>query len=283
MGRNRNAVRIVCNPYNNQISYYFMNDKGVWTVLSGDSPLSRHEYTNTTMENSAKKIALKLDKVYNNKNRGLDILFEGTTQSYDYIKEAFKDCLPDRDIVCSIGATKIAVVGKVNAGKTCLIEGMERLQGYKYSVNKFPEYLLYSDEGNHIEWYEINGIDLGIENVEKAYKTVTELTENGLSAIVYCMSAATGRLEEVERDFVIKMVEEHPSITILLALTMCIKADSGSIVNEIEKMTDQIRVIPTLAKEYEIELTDEDTGEEKFFIKKPYGLDTLSRYVFERR
>lgn len=279
----RNAIKIVCNPYNNQISYYFMNEKGVWTVLSGDSPLSRQYYTHTTMKDRAKEIALKIDEVYNRNNRGLDILFEGTTQSYDYIKGACEYYLQDRDIVCSVGVTKIAVVGKTNVGKTCLIEGMESLQGYKYSVNKFPEYLLYSDEENHAEWYEINGIDLGIGNVKKAYKTVTKLTENGLSAIIYCMSATTGRLEEVERDFVIKMIEEYPSITILLALTMCIKADYRSIVNKIEKMTDQIRVIPTLAKEYEIESTDEDTGEEKSYIKKPFGLDTLSKYVFERR
>ncbi len=279
----RNAIRIVCNPYNNQISYYFMNEKGVWTVLSGDSPLSRQYYTNTTMKDRAKEIAIKIDEVYNRNNRGLDVLFEGTTQSYDYIKGALEYYLPERDIVCSMGVTKIAVVGKANIGKTCLIEGMECLQGYKYSVNKFPDYLLYSDDGNHAEWYEINGIDLGLENVAKAYQTVTKLAENRLSAIVYCVSAATGRLEEVECDFVIKMIEEHPSITILLALTMCIKADYGSIVNEIEKMTNQIRVIPTLAKEYEIESTDEDTGEEKSYIKKTFGLDTLSKYIFERR
>lgn len=279
----RNVVRIVCNPYNNQISYYFMNDNETWTVLSGDSPLSRQYYTHTTMKDRAKEIALKIDDVYNRNNRGLDVLFEGTTQSYDYIKGAFEYYLPDRDIVCSIGVTKIAVVGKANVGKTCLIEGMENLRGYKYSVNRYPDYFLYSDEGNHAEWYEINGIDLGIENVEKAYKTVSKLTENGLSAIVYCMSAATGRLEEVEREFVIKMVEEYPSITVFLALTMCIKADLGEVVNEIEKMTDQIRVIPTLAKDYEIETVDEETGEEKRFIKKSFGLDTLSKYVFEGR
>ena len=279
----RNAVRIVCNPYNNQISYYFMNEKGVWTVLSGDSPLSRQYYTNTTMKDRAKEIALKIDEVYNRSNRGLDVLFEGTSQSYDYIKGAFEYYLPDRDIVCSIGVTKIAVVGKTNVGKTCLIEGMESLQGYKYSVNKFPDYQLYRDEGNHAEWFEINGIDLGIENVEKACRTVTKLTENGLSVIVYCVSAATGRLEEVERDFVLKMIEEHPSITILLAITVCIKADSESIVNEIEKITDQVKVIPTLAKEYEIESIDESTGEEKSYVKKPFGLDALSKYVFERR
>ena len=36
-------------------------------------------------------------------------------------------------------------------------------------------------------------------------------------------------------------------------------------------------------KEYEIELIDENTGEEKSYIKEPYGLKDLSKYIFERR
>lgn len=279
----RNALRIVCDPYNNQISYYFRNEKGVWTVLSGDSPLSRQYYTNTSMKERAKEIAEKIDEIYNRNNRGLDILFEGNTQSFDYINGAFSYYLSDKDIVCTMGVTKIAVVGKANVGKTCLIEGMENLQGYKYSVNRYPNYLLYSDDGNHAEWYEITGIDLGIENIEKAYHTVSGLIEKGLSAIVYCVNASTGRLEDVERDFVLKLIEENPSITVLIALTMSIKTDSRSMINEMEKITDQVKVIPTLAKDYEIEAVDENTGEEKNYTKKPFGLDVLSKYIFERR
>jgi len=279
----RNALRIVCNPYNSQISYYFKSEKGSWTVLSGDSPLSRKYYTNTTMKERAKEIAEKIDEIYNRNNRGLDVFFEGTTQSYDYIKGAFTYYLPDSDIVCTMGVTKIAVVGKVNVGKTCLIEGMETLQGYKYSINKYPAYLQYSDEGNHAEWFEINGIDLGIENVNKAYRAVSQLIEKDLSAIVYCVNASMGRLEEIEREFILRIVEEHPSITVLIALTMSIKADYKSVTNELEKITNQIRVIPTLAKEYEIETMDEDSGKEKKYVKEPFGLDALSKYIFERR
>ncbi len=260
-----------------------MNEKDTWQVLSGDSPLSRQYYTNTTMKERAEEIAKKIDEVYNRGNRGLDILFEGTTQSYDYIKGAFGYYLPDRDIVCSMGVTKIAVLGKTGTGKSVLIEGMEKLQGYKYSVNKSPKYLLYSDEGNHAEWYEVKGIDLGIENVNEAYQTVAELAGKGLSAIVYCISAARRKLEQIELDFVRKMVAEYPSTTFLIALTMSIGTDTGSMVNEIEKLTDQVRVIPILAKEYVFDITDENTGEEKEFVKKPFGLDTLSKYVFERR
>ena len=53
----RNSLKIVCDPNNNQISYYFKNEKGVWMVLSGDSPLSRQYYTDTTMKDRAKEIA----------------------------------------------------------------------------------------------------------------------------------------------------------------------------------------------------------------------------------
>ncbi len=279
----RNALRIVCNPYRNQISYYFRNEKGVWTVLSGDSPLSRKYYTNTSMKERAKEIAEKIDEIYNRNNKGLDILFEGTTESFDYIKGAFTYYFPDKDTICTMGVTKIAVVGKTNVGKTCLIEGMENLQGYQYSVNKYPDYLLYGDDGNHAEWYEITGIDLGIENVERAYQTISRLTEKGLSSIVYCVNASSGRLEDVEKEFISKLIEENPSITVLIALTMSIKADCKSVINEMEKITEQVKVIPILAKEYEIEIVDEDTGEEKIYTKRPFGLDVLSKYIFERR
>ena len=279
----RNVLKIVCNPYSNHISYFFQNEKGVWTIISGDSPLSRQYYTNTTMKERAREIAEKINEIYNRNNRGLNILYEGTTQGFDYLKTAFEDYFSDRDIVCTIGVTKIAVVGKVNVGKTYLIEGMEYLQGYKYAVNTCSDYLLYSDEGNHAEWYEVKGIDLGVENVESAYRTVSKLAEKGLSVIVYCVNASAGRLENVESDFLLRMAEEYPSITMLIVLTMSIKADSRLVINELEKITNQVRVIPILAKEYEIEVLDENTGEEKKYIKKSFGLDLLYKYIFERR
>lgn len=279
----RNALRIVCNPIEGQISYYFKNDDGTWGVLTGDSPLSRSYYTNTTMKERAKEIAEKIDEIYNRNNRGLDVLFEGTTQNFDYIRGAFHNYLPDRDIICTLGITKIAVVGKIKVGKTCLIEGMENLQGYNYSSIKYPDYVLYRDEANHAEWYEINGIDLGVDNIIHAHRTIAKLVKKGLSVIIYCVDAMSFRLEDLERDFVLKIVEEYPSITVLIVLTKNINANNASIANEIRKLTDQIKVVPTLAKEYEFEAFDPATGKEKIYIKKPFGLDCLSRYVFERR
>lgn len=279
----RNALKIICNPYNDQISYYFRNEQGIWVVLSGNSPLSRQYYTNAVIKERVKDIVEKIDEIYNKKNKGLDILFEGSSIYFDCFKGAISYYLPDRDITCSMGVTKIAVVGKTNVGKSSLIEGMEEQQGYEYSVNEFPEYYMYSDEENHAEWYEIKGIDFEIGNVQKVYQTLDRLIRNGLSIVIYCVGATTGRLETAERDLINRILENHADVTVLIVLTIGIKKDVREFVDEIEKMTDQIRVVTTLAKEYEFEMEDEYTGETKYVTMKPYGLDTLSKYVFERR
>ena len=271
----RNALRVVCNPHNNQISYYFRNENGRWMPISEDSPLSGKYYTNTSMKEHAKEIAEKIDEIYNRNNKGLDIQFEGTRQSFDYIKGAFAFYRQNKDVVCTMGVMKIAVVGKAKVGKTCLIEGMENLQGYKYSVNSYRNYLLYSDDRNHVEWYEITGIDLGIENIEKAYQTVSQLIEKGLSTVIYCVNAFAGRLEDAERNLILKLIEENPSLTVLIALTMSLKTDSRSVANEMEKIMDQVKIIPILAKEYEIEILDQK------YVKEPFGLEVISEYIFE--
>jgi hypothetical protein len=278
----RNSLKIVCNPYTNNVSYYFMNEQGVWVVMSESSPLSRKFYTDTTISERAKEILKKADEIYNRKNKGLDILFEGTSENYEILRTTLKELFPERDIVCSLGITKIAVVGKKSVGKSSLIEGMEDIQGYKYDVKEYPDYYVYSDEGNHAEWYEIKGIDLGLENVEKAYNVISELTQDGLSVVVYCVGATTGRMEDVEKDFLLKITNNYPKITALVAITMWIKTDIRDFVDEIEKMTDQIKVVTTLAKPYEIEVDNPNTGEKKVTLP-PCGLQVLSKYVFERR
>ena len=78
----RNSIRVVCNPYLNKMSYYFKNEIGEWEVLSGNSPLSRQYFTNTTVTERCNQIVEKIDEIYNRKNKGVDILFEGTSENY---------------------------------------------------------------------------------------------------------------------------------------------------------------------------------------------------------
>ena len=276
----KNTLRIVCNPYGNSISYYFKNEIGQWSVLSSSSVLSRRYFTNTTIVERAKEILKKADEIYNRKNKGLDILFEGTSDNYKYLCKVINTDFSDRNITCELGVTKIVVVGKTHVGKTSLIEGMEELQGYKYNVKENPDYFLYNDEGNHAEWYEIKGIDLGLENVDKAFQVIGELTKNGLSTIIYCVNGISGRMEDVEKDFVLKLVDSYPALTAMVVITVCIKRNQREFMDEIERITDQLKVIPTLAKAYEFDTNEESDAPT---ILQPYGLDALSKYVFERR
>ena len=278
----RNKLRVVCNPYTNQISYYFKNELDEWTVLSGNSPLSRQYYTKTSMQERASDIVKKLDEIYNRKNKGLDILFEGTADSFDCLEKSVKNNLRDRDIICRSGITKIAVVGKKSVGKTTLIEGLEELQGYKYTKEKKNGYTVYTDECNHAEWYEIDGIDLGISEIDKTWTIIRQLAGEGITAVIYCISATSGRIEDVESHLLTQLEKELSAIMVMVALTMCYKdeADIKDTFDSIEKVTDQMKIVPTLAKPYKTAMKDKNGDA---VIIKPFGVDMVSKYVFEGR
>lgn len=276
----RNSIRVVCNPYTKKMSYYFKNEIGEWTVLSGSSSLSRQYYTNTTIRERAKEIVAKIDEIYNRKNKGVDILFEGTTENYHYLCETIEKFYGNREINCILGTTKIAVLGKKSVGKTMLIEGLEKLGGYNYSKEMNEKYIQYMDECNHAQWYEVNGIDLGIANIEQAFQTIRELSERGLSAVVYCVSAVTGRIEDVEKDLIKRIEDEFSELKVMIVLTMCYKDGVQETIDEIEKITDQVKLVVTLAKAYKTNLKDSEGNP---IIIEPFGLEMVSEYVFEGR
>ena len=64
----RNILKIVFDPLNNRISYYFKNEIGQWCSLSNSSILSRQAYTKTTIKDSADEIIKIADEIYNRKN-----------------------------------------------------------------------------------------------------------------------------------------------------------------------------------------------------------------------
>lgn len=276
----RNSIRVVCNPYTNKMSYYFKNEIGEWSVLSGSSPLSRQFYTNTSVKERGEKIVEKIDEIYNRKNRGVDILFEGTSDSYNCFVDIIKNNFANRNISCTLGTTKIAVLGKKSVGKTMLIESLEALKGFEYSVIRNEEYIQYTDECNHAHWYEVKGIDLGKENVENAFQTVAELSEMGLSAVIYCVSAITGRIENIEKELISRIENSFAELKVMVVLTMCYKDDIQETIDEIEKITNQAKLVLTLAKEYKTGMKDTDG---KIVVIKPFGLELVSEYVFEGR
>lgn len=283
----RNAIRIVCNPYAKGISYYFKNEQGEWDVISENSPLSRQFYTKLPVGMSMQEFVEKrieqilevIDNIYNRKAKGIDILFEGTTECFEILSSAAKSYSVNRNVKCKLGTTKVAVLGKKSVGKTNLIEGLEDIIGYKYSRKNGEGYTMYSDECNRAQWYEVDGIDLGIDNVDRAFKTVEKLSTEGLSAVIYCISGSSGRIEDTEKN-IIKKIEDFASIKTMIALTMCYKDDNQTVYDEIEKVTDQMKIVSTLAKPYKTAGKDK---EGKSLVVEAFGVEEVSRFVFEGR
>lgn len=269
----RNEIKIVCNPLLNEVSYFFRNEIGEWLLLSGSSPLSRQYYTKANIKYRSKEIVEKLDEIYNRKNRGLDIFFHGKTDSYEYISEAVKIYLSGRNVTCQIEPTKIAVVGKKQVGKTTLINGMARTQGYKFEIISKSQYVQYVDRQNHVEWIKVNGIDFGTEKGEEAFRTVEELVNEGLSKVVYCISGISGRVEEIEKNMIIRLWKTFPSIDIITTVTMCYKDEVQTVIDEIEKVIGQGEVFPTLAHEYKV--STKVRGVVTPFVVEPFGLTEL--------
>lgn len=277
----RNTSRVVCNPTVNHIAYYFKNEFGEWNTLSSSSPLSRQYYTSTSLKDRANEIVLKIDEIYNRKDKGLDIIFEGDDANYHLFEHAISENLQCRNVTCHLNDTRVIVVGKSGIGKTILIEEMEKLQRIKYKKIKKDGYILYRND-NNTEWYEIKGIDLGLENVERAYDTITKLAENKTVMIVYCIGATNRRIEIVEKEFILRLVNSFPEMAGTIVITNCTnKKGLRNFVDEIEKMTEHIKVIPTLAREFETGIEDEKT--EKNLVIRPFGLKDLAEYIFERR
>lgn len=276
----RNKIRVVCNPCTNKMAYYFKNEIGEWNVLSDSSPLSRKRYTNILFSEKVNELLTEIDKVYNRKNKGVDILFEGTTENYKLLLSTIQSSFKDRDIDCQLGTTKIAVVGKKAVGKSSLIEGLECLQGFQYSKTNRKGYSKYVDECNHAEWYEIEGIDLGKDQVEIAFKTIEKLSEKGLSAAIYCISAISGRIEEIEKELIKKLADNFVELKVMVVLTMCYKDEAQELIDEIEKITDQMKLVPVLAKEYKVGIKG-DNGNSQVIL--PFGLEEVTSFVFEGR
>ena len=179
-----------------------------------------------------------------------------------------------------MGTTRIAVVGKTAVGKTVLIEGMEKLHGFEYQRTSTNLYDKYSDKCNHAEWFEVAGIDLGKKEIEKAFDTIKRLSEEGLSVVVYCIAASSGRIEDIEKEFIKRIAEDFAELKVMIVLTQCFKEDIQDAIDEIEKITDQIKLVPVLARDYKTGLKNED-GEAS--IIPSFGLQEVSQFVFEGR
>ena len=66
----------------------------------------------------------------------------------------------------------------------------------------------------------------------------------------------------------------------MVVLTMCYQADMQETADEIKRFTNQVEVVPTLAKEYKTRARNENGAS---VVIEPFGLESVAAYVFEER
>lgn len=82
----KNKVRITCDPYTNKIEYkYFDRESEEWNEVIEESILSDDKFKNTSLQNVAYEIVDEFTKKYNPGTTGLNIVFEGTVEDYEYL------------------------------------------------------------------------------------------------------------------------------------------------------------------------------------------------------
>ena len=145
---------------------------------------------------------------------------------------------------------KVAVMGKMASGKTELIKGVSMYLGSTIGdAVSFDNYSLYRDDNNRIDWYEVNGIDLGKENFLRAKETVDFLIADGVTHVVYCFHAMNSKIEDIERDYIVELRERNPELDVLLVITHSVEPETSLAFAELlNRITLGADVIETMAK-----------------------------------
>lgn len=264
----RNCLKIVSNPANGTLAFY-KKSKDRWLLVPSTSDLSRKEYTETTIKEKASKIVAYINTVYNIGNQGVDIFFEGTQEDYQILVLTINSQFSGCNLQCMIQKTLVAVMGKCNCGKTVLIEELTKHKGSEYQKTIVDEILTYTDESGTTVWYEVPGIDLGIENVNAAKDKFEKLAEQGLTNLIYCLG--TSKLEPLEEELIACVQSKHPSIHILVALTQFMEEDSDVFVDQLSTQLNGVKVIPVLARDVKI----------RDGMISAYGINDVDSYIFE--
>lgn len=264
----RNCLKIVSNPTNNTLAFY-KKSKDRWRLVPNTSDLSRKEYTEVTIKEKASKIVSYINAVYNIGNQGVDIYFEGTQEDYQILVMTINDHFSECNLQCIIQKTLVAVVGQCSSGKTVLIEELIKHRGTCCQQTIVEGVRVYTDETGTTVWYEIPGIDIGLESVNAARAMFEKLVNEGLTSLVYCLG--TSKLEPLEEEFIAHVQNMHPSIHILVVLTQFKEEESDVFVDQLSTQLNGVKVIPVLARDIRI----------RGGVIRAYGIDGVDSYIFE--
>ena len=266
----RNKIKIKTGSKSNALTFYILSEQQKWCPVSNSSVLSRNKFVNATIKEIAVELISVIDSIYNIHNRGVDIYFEGSDKDFKVLTNTVNDSFADKNIKCVSQRTMIAVAGKIQSGKTTLITESVRAKGNNYLFDDTTGIPSYSSCDNTIVWYEIPGIDIGIENVMAAKKSFEQLATTGITTFIYCLS--TTKIERSEEELINYVVENYPSVRVIIALTQYLD-EEATYAEKLSGRLNGISVIPLLAK---------DMNTRQGTIAS-YGLDVLDETIFEGR
>ena len=167
--------------------------------------------------------------------------------------------------VCKI--KKIAVAGKLKSGKTELIQACIKSKTF----TKKSGYQEFTAENGDI-WYELDGIDVGGNDILEADKTLEMLADVGLTNVVYCFCSMTGKIEGTEQKLLHDFRKKHPDIHVCAVVTMSVNNDADEeFAQLISASLLSIPVIVTLAREYHT----------RAGYIAPFGIDRLINFIGE--
>ena len=104
----KNRVRIICNPYEKSIKYMRWcldeEQERIWKNLGSKSQLLVDEkYTNATIQHNVYEIIKEIAAEYNRGKVGLEIVFDGTKEDYEDLKEVIDKFFCTQGVTCEIG------------------------------------------------------------------------------------------------------------------------------------------------------------------------------------
>lgn len=86
--KDKNLFIIRCNPYTQTIEYkVFNSETGEFCNPEDTSDLAKDEFRKAVLWNKGYEIVSYINEKYNNGNVGMEIVFEGTEENYEFLKE----------------------------------------------------------------------------------------------------------------------------------------------------------------------------------------------------
>lgn len=235
-----NKIKINYDPIERSTSFQFLGDYGQWGDVYEGSDLSRKKYSTAIADGRIGELLQIINDNYNVDENGVKIIFSGTDEVFNEVRSVIKEYEGMTLERCN---SKVVVVGKRNSGKTYLVEGIFDFLERKICAADKGGYIEYLDVQDGISIYEIKGIDLGLENVDKAYSFLENRIREGVTTVFYCLFAKSGKIEDIvwlcinhrshrfekyELAVVNKMSIKH-EIPFSILLTKCISNDESII------------------------------------------------------